>query len=147
MPPRKGGNKCAVGRAESCKDQLAIHGWLNPLITCSEAFSYTTDRCISATNREVLLIPKYQALFVAGRVVSQTWCYCVSDIAAVLATIAKALYKLILNKIMFQWTLRSPSNNLKRHRRNAFITRFYVCPFLRTLTGLYYKVLVCTTKY
>jgi hypothetical protein len=88
----KGGNRAAAGRAESCKSFEAIMEWLQPLITSSEAFSYTTNREVKATNKTVLLTPKYQALFTAGRIASATWCFCISVLTSVLASIAEVAY-------------------------------------------------------
>ena len=49
----KGGNFGAAGRAPSCKDKVRIRAWLEPYITCAEPLSYSTDRKLKATNKEV----------------------------------------------------------------------------------------------
>jgi hypothetical protein len=52
----KGGNFGAAGRAPSCKDKVRIRAWLEAIITDAEPLSYTTDRKLKATNKEVLCI-------------------------------------------------------------------------------------------
>ena len=64
---------------------------MEPHVTSMDAFSYTTNRTLNATNKEVLLSPKYQKLFATGKELSAAWSFCIEALAAALAMIAKDL--------------------------------------------------------
>ena len=63
---RKGGNRSAAGRQAGFGILSQMITWLTPFITCVDCFTYTTDRSVKATLKDVLLCEKYQQLFETG---------------------------------------------------------------------------------
>lgn len=80
--------KAAAGRKSSFGVVAQITKALSPFITSSEAVSYTTDRSLKATSRELLLSQKYLAILAAMGALSPTWSFVLSALVAALALIA-----------------------------------------------------------
>jgi Zn ribbon nucleic-acid-binding protein len=85
----RGGNFAAAGRSPSCRDKGLIRAWLEEFVDSADCFSYTTNREITATNKQVLCSGKYQQLFRSGKQASSTWAFCVKTMSEVLQEIAK----------------------------------------------------------
>ena len=113
---KKGGNHNAAGRASSFSDEGKIVEWLTEHINSSDAFSYTTERKISATNKEILLTPKYQKLFLTGMVLSPTWAFRTASLTSAMSAIAQEFF-FELRAYGFIGPMWKPLGNLQRLHR------------------------------
>lgn len=72
-----------------CSDTDAIEKWLSPFITDAHDISYPACREMKSMIVDVLKSEKYENLMRQGKVLSNTWNFNVTALAAALGKIAK----------------------------------------------------------